>query len=743
MLRPANPCAEANRRIATGLRATYLEHELLRQFQARGLSLKQILLLMIVPVLALAARTFSKLNYPPAPKTNQVDDYHGTKIADPYRTLENADDPRTRKWVDEENQVTFSYLAKVPGRAAIKQQLTELWNYERFSGFLKAGSRYFYSRNSGLQNQAVVYTLNALNGSPRELLDPNTYRKDGTAALGGTSVSWNDKLFAYGVAQAGSDWKQWRVRQVSNGADLPDTIDWSKDENFAWAADDSGFFYARLPQPVAGKVLTASARDPKIYFHKLGDAQAADRLVYERPDQPTWLISPIVMEGGNYLVFYITGTPGKNTLAFQDLKAASPKTVDLISREEYSYQPIAAIGSLLYLNTNDKASRGRIIAIDLKRPARANWKEIVPEGQDTIAGAALADGKLVVDYMKDAHSTARVLTLEGKPLAEVELPGIGTAIWSPARLEDREMFYSFDSFTTPPTIYRFDLATFHSRPIRQSKVAMDTSNYETKQVFFSSKDGTRVPMFLSYRKGLQLNGQNPTLLYAYGGFDISETPSFRPALLEWMRLGGIYASANIRGGSEYGEAWHQAGMKAKKQNVFDDFIAAAQWLIAKHYTSTPKLAIFGGSNGGLLIGAVLNQKPELFGAAMPAVGVMDMFRFHKFGFGNLWAGEYGSPDNPEDFKILARYSPLHNIRSGVQYPPTLITTSDHDDRVMPGHSLKYAATLQQKQEGPAPILLRVETRAGHGAGKPTSKQIDEWADRFVFLKNALSMEPGA
>jgi prolyl oligopeptidase len=545
---------------------------------------------------------------------------------------------------------------------------------------------------------------------------------------------------AYAVAQAGSDWSEWRVRDVATGKDSSDLIQWTKTGGLSWTADDRGFYYSRFAEPPPEKLLTVAALDEKVYFHKLGDPQSADKLIYERPDHPTWGINPVLLEGSRYLLFYIyTGVPGKNLLAYQDLRDANPKTQMLIASADYGYTPIAAAGSMLYVQTNDGAPRGRVIAIDMEHQDRTHWKEIVPETADTIDSVQIADGKVLVSYMKDAHSVARLLTLDGKPVAEVAMPGIGAASWSGARLTDKEVFYEFESFTIAPTIYRLDLATGKSSPIRQSKVAVDLSAYETRQVFYPSKDGTRVPMFLSYKKGLKLESQNPTLLYAYGGFDVAETPVFRPALVEWMEMGGIYALANIRGGSEYGEAWHQAGMREKKQNVFNDFIAAGEWLIANKYTSTPKLAIYGGSNGGLLVGAVLNQRPDLFGAAMPAVGVMDMLRFQKFGFGTQWVGEYGSPENPQDFKVLRAYSPLHNIRKGTQYPPTLITTSDHDDRVMPGHSLKYAATLQQAQEGPAPILIRIETRAGHGAGKPTTKQIDEWADRFVFLKNALKM----
>ena len=701
--------------------------------------MKSVLLLAGVALL-LGAENGAKLNYPVAPKGNQVDDYHGANIADPYRGLENADAPSTEKFVTQENELTFGYLAKLPGREAIKKQLTELWNYERFGAFQKAGNRYFYFHNSGLQNQSVVYVTDSLSGSAHELLDPNTYRKDGTAALSGESVSWNGRLFAYAVAQAGSDWAEWRVRDVATGKDSSDLIQWTKSGSIAWTADDRGFYYSRFAQPPPEKLLTVAALDEKLYFHKLGDPQSADKLIYERPDHPNWTVDAQVMEGGRYLLINLyTGVPGKNLLAYQDLRSQNPRTVMLIPSADYGYGPIASVGSTLYLQTNDGAPRGRVIVIDLEHPERANWKQIVAEQPQTIDGAQIADGKLLVSYMKDAHSAARMFALDGKPIAEIAMPGIGTAAWSPARLQDKEMFYEFDGFTIAPGIYRLDLETGKSEVTRQSKVALDLSQYETQQVFYPSKDGTRIPMFLSYKKGLKLDGQNPTLLWAYGGFDVAETPNFRPALVEWMQMGGIYASANIRGGSEYGEAWHQAGMRAKKQNVFDDFIAAGQWLIANKYTSTPKLAIFGGSNGGLLIGAVLNQRPDLFGAAMPAVGVMDMLRFQKFGFGTQWVGEYGSSENPEDFKVLRAYSPLHNIRKGTEYPPTLITTSDHDDRVMPGHSLKYAATLQQAQEGPAPILIRIETRAGHGAGKPTTKQIDEWSDRFVFLKSALKM----
>jgi prolyl oligopeptidase len=642
--------------------------------------------------------------------------------------------------VKQENELTFNWLAKASGREKIRAQLSGLWNFEKFPELYKAGGHYFYLHNPGLQNQSVLYFMDSLSGPPKELLDPNTYRKDGTAALIGQAVSWQGKLMAYAVAQAGSDWKEWRVRDVETGKDLPDLVRWSKDESTAWAPDDTGFYYTRFPEPPPDKLLTVSSLNSKVYFHKLGDPQRADKLVYERPDHPDWLFEPMVMEASRSLVISIfTGVDGMNLLAWRDLAAPSSPMRDLIATAEHEYDPIALDGSLLYLRTNDGAPRGRVIVMDLQKPDRARWKEIVPEHGETLDEVQIASGRLLLSYMKDAHSTARLVTLEGKPISEIEMPGLGTAKWSPARLGDQELFYLFEGFTIPPGYYRLDVHTGKSTVVRRGKVDFDASGFETRQIFYKSKDGARVPMFISARKGLKLDGNNPTILNAYGGFDIAQTPRFEPYIAAWMEMGGVWALANLRGGSEYGEGWHQAGMRDRKQNVFDDFIAAAEALIANKYTATPRLAIYGRSNGGLLIGAVLNQRPDLFGAAMPTVGVMDMLRFHKFGFGAQWTGEYGTPDRPHDFGILRAYSPLHNIRKGAQYPAVLITTADHDDRVMPGHSLKYAATLQQAQSGPAPILIRIETRAGHIAGTPTVKLIDEWTDRLTFLRTALRM----
>jgi prolyl oligopeptidase len=709
-----------------------LDHEVCENRYERFTELNQFVLFLAASIVA--------MNYPIAPKGDQVDNYHGHQIADPYRGLEDANSAATQKWVEEENALTHSYLSQLPGREKIHARLTQLWDFERFSNAYQAGGHYFYSRNSGLQNQDVVYVSDRLNGEPRVLIDPNTYRSDGTAALSGESVSWNGKLFGYGVSQAGSDWSEIHVREIATGKDLPDVIHWVKGSVPVWTLDDSGFYYSRFPEPPADQVLTVAARNAQIYLHRLGEPQSADTLVYERPDQPTWGLGPALTEDGRYLLIYATASAGKNMLFYQDLSHAGSKVVELIAKDEFAYSVIGSVGPVFYIQTTESASRGRLIAVDVTHPEKANWRDIVPEQPATLNSAAMAGSKFVLDYLQDAHSVTRLVSLSGKPISDVALPGLGTANFAPVRQSDREIFYAFATYTAPTAIYRLDLVTDKSTLVHQSRLSFNPASYETKQVFYQSKDGTRVPMFLTYRKGIKLDSSNPTLLYGYGGFDIAMTPGFSPPYIEWMDMGGIFAVANLRGGSEYGEAWHLAGTKEHKQNVFDDFIAAAEWLISSKYTSTPKLAIFGGSNGGLLVGAVVNQRPDLYGAAMAAVGVMDMLRFQKFGFGEYWVGDYGSSDNATEFESLIKYSPLHNIKKGAHYPPVLITTSDHDDRVMPGHSFKYAATLQQAQGGPAPILIRIETRAGHGAGKPVSKLIDEWTDRMLFLRKSLGME---
>jgi prolyl oligopeptidase len=703
------------------------------------LSARPLILTALAAAIALEAADM-KMSYPPARRGDQVDVYHGVRVEDPYRWLEDPDSAESKTWVAEENALTAEYLKKIPARAAIERRLTELWNFERYTNFFKAGGRYFYLRNDGLQNQNVLYTADSVHGAGRALLDPNILSKDGTVALSGLAVSKNGKRLAYSISRSGSDWQEWRVRDIARGQDLPDLVSWSKFSNAGWSTDDGGFYYQRFPEPSVKKELTGVNQEAKLYYHALGQPQASDKLIYERPDHKDWNFDGSSTEDGHYLVLQITrGAEEKNLVFYQDLKAPGAKVIELVNTFDGAYNFLGNEGSTFYFRTTSGAPLGRIIAIDLRKPDRANWKEIVPERKEKLDDARMAGGMLVLAYLKDAYSAAKIHKLDGSFVRDVALPGIGSVVWSTARLSDTELFYSYTTFTEPSAMYRYDLKTGSNEVVRRSKLSFDPALYETHQVFYNSKDGTRIPMFLVYKKGLTRNGVNPTYLYGYGGFNISLTPSFAVPIMEWMERGGLFAVPNLRGGGEYGEEWHEAGTKQHKQNVFDDFIAAAEWLIANRYTSTPKLAIGGGSNGGLLIGACLNQRPDLYGAALPAVGVMDMLRFHKFTIGWAWTVDYGSPDNAEDFKALRAYSPLHNIKAGTKYPPTLVTTADHDDRVVSGHSFKYAAALQHAQEGPAPILIRVETKAGHGAGKPVSKSIEEAADRWAFLAQALGM----
>jgi prolyl oligopeptidase len=679
-------------------------------------------------------------SYPPARKSDQVDDYHGVKVADPYRWLEDLDSTETRAWVEAENKLSFSFLESIPQRNSIKDRLTKLWNYEKYGIPFKEGQHYFYTRNSGLQNQAVLYTVTSLEAQPQMILDPNTLSPDGTVAVNGLQASPDGKLLAYSLSASGSDWQEWKVRDVETSKDLSDDLKWVKFSGVSWTRDGKGFFYSRYDEPKSD-TLKATNYFQKIYYHKLGTPQAEDPLVYERPDQKDWLFGGNVTEDGNYLIITVSeGTDVKTRVYYKDLKAKDAQVVKLLDDFDAAYTFVGNDGSRFWFQTNLQAPRGKIIEIDTNTPARSNWKVIVPESKETLQATTFVNNKFILNYLKDAYTQVKIYDTTGKFVREVAFPGIGSAEGFGGKPTDKETFYSFTSFTTPTTIYRYDMTTGKSTVFRQPKVDFNPADYETKQVFYTSKDGTKVPMFITYKKGLKLDGNNPTYLYGYGGFDISLTPAFSVGNLVWMEMGGVYAQPNLRGGGEYGEEWHQAGMKLKKQNVFDDFIAAAQWLIDNKYTSTPKLAIGGGSNGGLLVGAALTQRPDLFGAALPAVGVMDMLRFQNFTIGWAWVSDYGSSANPEEFKALYSYSPLHNIKPGTSYPPTLITTADHDDRVWPGHSFKFAATLQAAQAGSAPILIRIETKAGHGAGKPTSKIIEELADRWAFLVKMLNMK---
>jgi len=681
-----------------------------------------------------------RLAYPVTAMTNVVDDYFGTKVSDPYRWLEDDNSPRTKAWVEAENKVTFGYLEEIPERWTIKERLTRLWDYERYGVPFKEGGRYFFTKNDGLQNQSVLYTMASLEAEPVVLLDPNKLSADGTVALTSYAVSDDGNLMAYGLATAGSDWQEWKVRDVRTGKDLADHLNWIKFSTASWTKDNQGFFYSRYDEPARTNMLKGANYFHKLYYHRLGAPQSQDTLVYQRPDQREWGFGGGVTEDGQFLIISVwKGSDTKNLLFYKSLQAADSPVVELIKDFEANYDFIGNIDSVFYFRTDLNAPLGKIVAVDIARPEKANWKEIIPESKDRLQGANILNDQLAVFYLKDAYTAVKIFDLAGKSLRDVELPGIGTAGGFGGKRKDTETFYFFTGFTTPGTIYRYDMTTGKSTVFRQPKVGFNPANYQTKQVFYRSADGMRVPMFITHRKGIQLDGRNPTLLYGYGGFDISLTPSFSVANLVWMEMGGVYAVPNLRGGGEYGEEWHKAGTKLKKQNVFNDFIAAAEWLIRNNYTSSSRLAISGGSNGGLLVGACLTQRPGLFAAALPAVGVMDMLRFHKFTIGWAWTSDFGSSEDPQEFKAIYAYSPYHNLKPGTAYPATLITTADHDDRVVPAHSFKFAARLQECQLGDAPVLIRIETRAGHGAGKPLAKAIEETADRWAFLVHELKV----
>ncbi|MDQ6859895.1 MAG: prolyl oligopeptidase family serine peptidase [Verrucomicrobiota bacterium] len=692
-------------------------------------------LLLLVTVACAKDQPFK---YPAAPKSDQVDDYHGTKVADPYRPLENADSPETRAWIEAENKITGDYLATIPERKKINDQLTKLWNYEKYTVPFREGGRYFFSKNTGLQNQSIVFTGDELPGESRMLLDPNTLAADGTAALSGTAVTDDGKRMAYGIASAGSDWQEWKVRDIESGQDLEDQLKWIKFSGAAWNHEGSGFFYSRYDEPNAEQ-LKAANYFHKLYFHKLGTAQSEDVLVYERPDHKDWLFNSEVSEDGAFLIINISqGTDPKNRVFYKDLRQPDAKVVELLPNMDAQYDFLGNDDGVFYFRTNRDAPRGRIIAIDTAHPEEI--KELMPQGEQKLEHVSLVGDRFIANYLKDAYSVVRLFELTGTPAGEIPMPGLGTASGFTGKRKDKETFYNYVSFTEPPTVFRYDLTSGKSTVLFRPKVDFNSADFATEQVFYQSKDGTRVPMFITSKKGVKKDGSAPTILYGYGGFDISVTPNFTPSTAVWLQMGGVYVVANLRGGGEYGEEWHLAGTKLRKQNVFDDFIAAGEWLIEHKYTSTPKLAISGRSNGGLLVGACLTQRPDLWGATLPGVGVMDMLRFQKFTIGWAWASDYGSSDNKEEFDAIFKYSPLHNIKKGTKYPPTLITTADHDDRVFPGHSFKFAATLQEAQAGDAPVLIRIETRAGHGAGKPTSKQIEDVTDQLAFLVKNLAMK---
>ena len=684
------------------------------------------------------------LQYPVARKSDVVDDYHGTKVPDPYRWLEDPDSPESRAWIEAQNRLTAAYLAEIPARATIRERLTKLWNYPKYGAPFRKAHRYFFVKNDGLQNQSVLYKQASLTADPETLLDPNLLSEDGTVALSALAVSDDGRLLAYGTSASGSDWEEFRVRDVAEGRDLSDHLKWIKFSSASWTNDGAGFFYSRYPEP-GDKALTDVNRFQRLYYHRLGTEQRQDVLVYERPDQPDWGMNAEVTDDGRYAVLHVwLGTDRRNRVYYLDLKDAkrpqvTGDVVRLLDDFDASYAFVGNNGPVCYFLTDLDAPRKRVIAVDTRHPERARWREIIPQGPDVLDGIQIIHDTFVANYMHDASSRLRLFTLDGRFVKDLPLPTLGSVGAISGERKDDEMFYAFTSFLYPTTIFQYDFKSGRTSVFKAPTIDFDPSGYETQQVFYTSKDGTRVPMFITHKKGLRLDGSNPTYLYGYGGFNISLTPSFSVAMLVWLEQGGVYAVPNLRGGGEYGEEWHQAGMHDKKQNVFDDFIAAAEYLIAQRYTATSKLAIAGGSNGGLLVGAAITQRPELFGAALPAVGVMDMLRFHKFTIGWAWVTDYGSADSAAQFPYLYKYSPLHNIRAGTRYPATLVTTADHDDRVVPGHSFKFTAALQAAQAGTQPVLIEIETKAGHGAGKPTSKLIEEQADRFAFLVRNLGM----
>ncbi len=697
---------------------------------------------------ALAQTAAPTLAYPATRTVDQVDTYHGTRVPDPYRWLEDDNATDTKAWVQAQNAVTEKFFASVPQRQPARQLYTQLLNFERFGVPFKEGGRYFWTRNDGLQQQAVLVTATSLTATPTVALDPNTLSKDGTVALTGTVPSRDGKLLAYGVAKAGSDWQTWRVRDLATGTDLPDTIEWVKFSSATWTPDGKGFFYARYDAPKPGEKLSGVNEFQKLYYHRLGTPQSEDVLVAENPADKQWGFDTSVSDDGRIVFVNVwKGSARRNGLMLLPLKNGAfaggkpqPLTLDF----DAQYLPLALDGQRLVLRTDNGAPNGRLVSVelgeDLAPPAKLALKPFVPEGPDTLVAASAVGGRYLLRYLRDASTLVRMHAADGRPLQEVALPGVGSAAGFGGRWADTETFFSYTSLITPADIYRLDVASGTVTLFRRPATAFDPTQFETRRAFVTSKDGTRFPVFIGHRKGLKLDGSNPTLLYGYGGFNVPNTPAYNVTAATWMAMGGVYVSASIRGGGEYGRAWHEAGTQLKKQNVFDDFIAAAEWLISEKITSPKKLAINGGSNGGLLVGAVVNQRPELFGAAVPAVGVMDMLRFHKFTIGWAWVNDYGSSDDPAQFKALRAYSPLHNIAAGKTYPPILVLTADHDDRVVPAHSFKYAAALQAASTGPAPKLIRIETNAGHGAGKPTSKIIEERGDMLAFIAHSLGLD---
>lgn len=680
-----------------------------------------------------------KIVYPQTKMDSVVDNYFGTEVADPYRWLEDDRSAETAAWVEAQNKVTFSYLDSIPFKKAIKERLTKIWDYPRIGVPFWEGNKYFFFKNNGMQNQSVLYIQDGPEGEAKVFLDPNTFSEDGTVSLASTSPSTDAKYFAYSISRGGSDWNEIYVMDVESGKQLNDKIEWVKFSGISWLND--GFFYSRYDAPKAGDELKGKNEFHKVYYHKIGTHQSQDQLVYQNLQQPLRSYGAGATEDGRFVLLYESETTSGNALYVKDLVKKQKDFTQIMEGFEFSNSIIDNIDDKLLMMTNKNAPKNQLVLIDPAAPAVENWKVILPEKNEVLLGAALIGGKVVATYMKDASSKVFVYNLDGSLVSELELPTIGTVGGFSGKKDESVAYYAFTSFTYPTVIFKLDMNTLKSTVHIKPEVDFDMDAYETKQVFYTSKDGTKVPMFIVHKKGIELNGKNPTLLYGYGGFEVSLTPSFSVSRLILLENGGVFAMANLRGGGEYGKEWHEAGTKLKKQNVFDDFIAAAEYLISEKYTSSDYLAIQGGSNGGLLVGAVMAQRPELFKVAFPAVGVMDMLRFHKFTIGWAWAGDYGTSEDSVQFKNLLSYSPLHNLKDGVEYPATLITTADHDDRVVPAHSFKFAAELQRRHKGNNPVLIRIETKAGHGAGKPTAMIIDELTDTWSFMFFNMGIKP--
>ena len=686
----------------------------------------------------MAIETDPTLTYPTPPTSDQVDDYHGTRVADPYRPLEDSDDPATRAWIAAENALTSTVLDRHPGRAAIRDRLTELWDYPRTGAPWRRGNRWFQLRNTGLQDQDVLWTADAADTVGHVLFDPNELSEEGTTSLGSIAVAESGGMAALALSHAGSDWHRWRVRDVETGEDLPDRVEWSKFSSAAWSADETGFFYGRYPEPAPGDAYDAPNRDMELRYHRLDTDSADDRLVFSTPEHPDWGFEPEVSDDGRILVVTVwRGTDPETRIYVADL-ANGGETADvrpLLDAADARYGHIATIDGTLYLLTDRDAPFGRVVAVDLDDPA--TLREVIAETNQAIEQVRLVDGRFAVAYLHHAHSRLALFEIDGRPVVDVELPGIGSIVEMAGRRHDEELYLAFTSFVSPPSVLAVQMADGTIRAVGKPALAWDPEAYVSEQVFVTSDDGTRVPLFLTRRHDVTPTGEVPTLLHGYGGFNIAQGPQFKPEWLAWMERGGLLAVASLRGGGEYGKAWYDAGRLEHKQNAFDDFAACLRWLAGSGWTQRARIAISGRSNGGLLVGATITQHPELFGAALAEVGVMDMLRFHQFTIGWGWTSDYGSADDPAQFGTLMAYSPLHNIEPGVAYPPTLVTTGDHDDRVVPGHSFKFAAALQAAHAGDVPIVIRIDTDAGHGSGKPVGKLIDERADVLTFLELAL------